>query len=60
MEGQAPIPAFASPTPPDQGELAAILARAERAGIAPERVLLALGHPLPDPGAAQRSARNAD
>jgi hypothetical protein len=53
MEELAPIPAFASPTPPGQGELEAILARAERAGIAPERVLLALGHPLPDPSAQE-------
>ena len=49
----APIPAFAEPTPPPDGDLAAILARAERAGIAPERVLLALGYPLDDPSAPQ-------
>ena len=50
-----PIPAFAQPEPPSTGDLRAILARAERAGIAPERVLLALGYP-PDyvPGAATR------
>ena len=41
----APIPAFAEPTPPHDSDLAAILARAERVGIAPERVLLALGYP---------------
>jgi hypothetical protein len=49
----APIPAFAEPTPPPDGDLAAILARAERVGIAPERVLLALGYPPGDTPAPQ-------
>jgi hypothetical protein len=44
MQELAPIPAFAQSTPPD--DLSAILVRAKRAGIAPERVLLALGYPL--------------
>jgi hypothetical protein len=41
-----PIPAFAQPEPPSAGDLGQILARAERAGIAPERVVLAVGYPL--------------
>jgi hypothetical protein len=45
MQDLAPIPAFAQSEPPDH-DLTAILARAERAGIAPHRVLLALGYPL--------------
>ena len=44
----APIPAFAQTEPPSQGDLGALLARAQRLGIPPERVLLALGYPLPD------------
>jgi len=50
-----PIPAFAQPEPPSTGDLGQILARAERAGIAPERVLLALGYPTDySPSAANR------
>jgi hypothetical protein len=52
----APIPAFAEPTPPPDSDLAAILARAERVGIAPERVLLALGYPLDDGTQPRRTA----
>ena len=44
----SPIPAFAHPAPPSDDDLDALLARAQAAGIAPERVLLALGYPLPD------------
>jgi hypothetical protein len=49
-----PIPAFTQPEPPSQGELGEILGRARRAGIAPERVLLALGYP-PDYAPAPRT-----
>jgi hypothetical protein len=51
-----PIPAFAQTEPPTGGDIGQILARAERAGIAPERVLLALGYP---PGYAGRRQRES-
>jgi hypothetical protein len=44
-----PIPAFAQPEPPSRSDLDEMLSRAERAGIARERVLLALGYPLDYP-----------
>ena len=42
-EKAAPIAAFAFKAPPDEDALDAMLRRAERLGIARERVLLALG-----------------